>query len=104
MISTYPDFWDSKESPEEFYKRTVETITKCNLFIGEVTSPSIGVGMEFQMAQEHNIPCIALCKEGVKPSVMIEGIPCTKKIIYYRDLDNLVELVEKAIMEMKSTY
>lgn len=51
----------------------------------------MGVGMEFQMAQENNIPCIALCKKGVDPSIMITGIPCTKKIIYYKDLTDLSE-------------
>lgn len=91
VIGTYPDFWDSKESPQEFYNRTYQVITKCQLFIGEVSSPSMGVGMEFQMAQENNIPCIALCRKGVEPSIMIMGIPCTKKVIYYKDLVDLSE-------------
>ena len=97
VIGTYPDFWNSKETPREFYNRTYESIIKCDLFIGEVTSPSMGVGMEFQMAQEHNIPCIALCKEGFKPSVMITGIPCTKKVIFYKDLNDLSNQLEKEI-------
>ena len=99
VIGTYPDFWDSKEIPRKFYNRTYETITKCNLFIGEVSSPSMGVGMEFQMAQEHNIPCIALCKKGVEPSVMITGIPCTKKVIFYKDFNDLSKQLEEAIKE-----
>jgi len=85
VIGTYPDFWNSKKkTPKEFYERTYDVITKCDLFIGEVSSPSMGVGMEFEMAQEHNIPCIALCKKDVEPSIMITGIPCTKKIIFYQ--------------------
>jgi len=99
VIGTYPDFWNTKETSQEFYKRTYEIITKCNLFIAEVSNPSSGVGMEFQMAQEHNIPCIALCKKGVEPSSMILGIPCTKKIIYYEYLDDLSEQLEKVIKE-----
>lgn len=101
VIGTYPDFWESKEKPREFYKRTYDTITKCDLFIGEVSSPSMGVGMEFQMAQEHGIPCIALCKKDVKPSIMIPGIPCTKEIIYYENLDDLSEKLEKTILKYK---
>lgn len=97
VIGTYPDFWDTKESPREFYDRTYDTITKCTLFIGEVTSPSMGVGMEFQMAQEHNIPCIALCKKDQEPSIMIEGIPVTKKIIFYEDLDDLSIQLEETL-------
>lgn len=101
VICTYPDFWETKESPRKFYDRTYKTITKCDLFIGEVSSPSLGVGMEFQMAQEHNIPCVALCKKSVKPSNMILGIPCTKKIIYYADLDDLSSQLEKTIREFE---
>jgi hypothetical protein len=99
VIGTWPDFWDSKESPREFYNRTVQTITDCDLFIGEVSAPSMGVGMEFQMAQEHNIPCIALCKKGVEPSIMITGIPCTKKVIFYESFDDLSAQVQEAIQE-----
>ena len=95
VIGTYPDFWDSKESPREFYNRTYNVITKCNLFIGEVTSPSMGVGMEFQMAQEHNIPCIALCKKEVEPSIMITGIPVTKRVIYYTNINDLSKQLEE---------
>lgn len=99
VIGTYPDFWDSKETPRKFYERTYRTITKCDLFIGEVSSPSMGVGMEFQMAQEHNIPCIALCKKGIKPSIMITGIPSTKIIIFYKDFEDLSKQLKEAIKE-----
>src|SRR3989338_642674 len=94
VIGTYPDFWDSKESPREFYDRTIETITKCDLFIGEVSSPSHGVGMEFQMAYDHKIPIIALAKEGVDISIMILGIPNLRKVIHYKDVDDLVKKLE----------
>ena len=100
VIGTYPDFWDSKETPREFYGRTYQVITKCQLFIGEVSSPSMGVGMEFQMAQENDIPCIALCKKDVKLSIMITGIPCTKKIVYYEDLADLSEQMNEILKEL----
>lgn len=99
VIGTYPDFWESKETPRQFYERTYDTITKCDLFIGEVSSPSLGVGMEFQMAQQHGIPCIALCKKGVKPSIMITGIPCTKKVIFYKNPADMSQQLKKAIEE-----
>ena len=99
VLCTYPDFWETKETPEEFYKRTYEEITKCDFFICEVSSPSMGVGMELQMGKEHNIPCIAICKEGIKPSKMIEGNPCVKQIIYYKTIEDLSLKLEKAIIE-----
>ena len=94
VIGTYPDFWDSKESPREFYDRTIKSITKCDLFIGEVSSPSHGVGMEFQMAYDNKIPIIALAKEGINISTMILGIPNLRKVIHYKDIDDLVRKLE----------
>lgn len=101
VIGTYPDFWDTKESPKEFYQRTYDTITKCDLFIGEVSSPSTGVGMEFQMAQEHNIPCVALCKKGTEPSSMILGIPVVKKVIYYENLEDLSKQLKNTLQKLQ---
>jgi nucleoside 2-deoxyribosyltransferase len=42
VIGTYPDFWNTKETPRQFYNRTYRTITKCDLFIAEISSPSMG--------------------------------------------------------------
>ena len=98
VVGTYPDFWQTKETPGQFYGRTYQVITKCDLFIGEVSSPSFGVGMEFQMAQEHKIPCIAICKEGFSTSPMILGLPTLKKIIYYKSLTDLSRKLEKFLM------
>jgi len=99
VIGTYPDFWNSKESPREFYNRTIKTITKCDLFIGEVSSPSHGVGMEFQMAYDHKIPIIALAKEGIDISIMILGILNLRKVIRYKDIDDLVKKLEKELKQ-----
>lgn len=99
VVGTYPDFWETGETPREFYDRTYEVITKLDLFIGEVTSPSCGVGMEFQMAQEKDITCIALCKEGNEPSSMIIGAPCVKQIIYYKNIEDALRKIEEAVQE-----
>ena len=97
VIGTYPDFWDTKEMPKQFYNRTYKVITKCDLFIAEVSAPSHGVGMELQMAVEHNIPLIALAKKDTRISIMIKGLPILKKIIYYKDIADLEKKLEKVI-------
>jgi hypothetical protein len=97
VIGTYPDFWNSKETPRQFYNRTYKVITKCNLFIGEVSSPSHGVGMEFQMAFEHKIPIIAIAKQKAPVSSMILGMPNLIKIIRYKDTGDLVKKLEKEL-------
>lgn len=99
VVGTYPDFWETKENPKEFYQRTYQVITKCDLFIGEITSPSFGVGMELQMAQEHKIPCIGICKEGFSTSNMILGLPTLKEIIYYKNLTDLSTKLEQIIIK-----
>ena len=97
VIGTYPDFWGSKETPRKFYDRTIKTITKCDLFIGEISSPSHGVGMELQVACYHKIPIIALAKEGIDISTMVLGIPNLRKVIRYKDADDLVRKLEKEL-------
>lgn len=51
--------------------------------------------MELQMAQEHNIPVIGMCKSNVKPSIMATGIPATKNVIYYKDQKHLLSELQK---------
>lgn len=100
VIGTYPDFWATKENPAKFYNRTAKTIKKCELFIAEVSSPSHGVGMELQMAAENKIPVILIAKKGLKISIMVTGLPNIKKIIRYKNTD---ELLKKMESELKKT-
>jgi len=99
VIGTYPDFWNTKETPKKFYNRTYETITDCDLFIAEVSSPSLGVGMELQMAVEKNIPIIAVAKEGIEISTMVTGLPNLFKVIRYTSIQDSIKKLEK---ELKS--
>jgi hypothetical protein len=107
VVGTYPDFWDSKETPQDFYKRTYQVITQCDLFIAEVSSPSHGVGMELQMAKEYNIPIIAIFNENVdlSKSTMVLGLPNLVKLISYKeeaDLKEKLEIEFKTFINQKS--
>ncbi|MDP9212033.1 MAG: hypothetical protein M3N59_02035 [bacterium] len=102
LIGTYPDFWDSKETPREFYDRTYETIKDCDLFIAEISKSSVGVGMEMQMGQQYSIPVIALCKSGVDPSPMSLGLPMLKRVIKYKNLSDLDKQLLAAIEDYKA--
>lgn len=97
VIGTYPDFWNTDETPREFWDRTYQVITACDLFIAECSSPSHGVGMELQMGQEHDIPVIALVREditGFDKSTMVLGLPNLKTVIRYKDYDDLAKKLE----------
>lgn len=99
VIGTYPDFWNSKETPKKFYNRTYETITDSDLFIAEVSSPSLGVGMELQMAVERKIPVIAVAKKGIEISTMVIGLPNLFKVIHYISIQDFIKKLKK---ELKS--
>jgi hypothetical protein len=43
---TYPEFWETEESPKQFYERSIETVENTDLLVAEVTEPSHGLGME----------------------------------------------------------
>lgn len=101
VIGTYPDFWNSKEPPQEFYKRTVDTVTNCNLFIVETSAPSHGVGMELQMAVEHNIPVIALAKKDVSISSMVLGLPTLRAVIRYQKVEDLEKQIQTELKKFK---
>lgn len=97
VIGTYPDFWESEETPQEFWQRTYDIITQCDLFIAECSSPSHGVGMELQMAWEHKIPIIALVRADIKnfeKSLMVLGLPNLHKVVRYVDEVNLLKQLE----------
>lgn len=102
VIGTYPDFWETQEAPRQFWDRTYDVITKCNLFIAECSSPSHGVGMELQMGQQHNIPVIALVRKDIEnfdKSLMVLGMPNLRKVIRYMNYDSLAEKLEAELSE-----
>lgn len=94
VIGSYPTFWDSDESHEDYYDRIRKTIVTADLFIGEVSQPSHGVGMEIQMSCDNDIPLVVLAEEGRHVSKMILGLPNLRKIIFYRGLDDLESELE----------
>jgi hypothetical protein len=105
VVGTYPDFWDTSETPRQFWDRTYDTITKCNLFIAECSSPSHGVGMELQMGQEKNIPIIALVRDDVQnfdKSLMVLGLPNLRTIIRYKDYSDLSTKLEAELSEFEA--
>ena len=99
-LGTYPDFWETGEEPREFYDRTKDEITECDLFVAEVTSPSHGVGMELEMAVNNNIPVIALAKEDQDISIMVEGLPMVEKVLRYEDESDLGKKLESEFQRL----
>ena len=74
---------------QEKYDRAFQLIKKADLVIGEQSKPSTGQGMEIRECAILNKPLIVIAKKGSKVSGLVKGCPITKKIIYYRDIDDL---------------
>ncbi len=100
VIGSYPTFWESDESPREYYERIRKTIITADLFIGEFSQPSHGVGMEIQMSYDHKIPLIALVEKGEKISKMILGLENLKTVIEYEGLEELGERLEESLVKI----
>lgn len=100
VIGTYPDFWDTDEDPDEFYKRTIREITDVDVFVAEVTTPSHGVGMELQMAYNNDIPVIALAKSEEDISSMVVGNPAVVELVRYDDPEELYDTVPEKIISV----
>ena len=81
---------------EEIYERDIKWIEKSDIFIAEVTNPSLGVGYEIGYAEKLNKKIICLCEETANISAMIGGNK-NLDLIFYSSID---ELKDKLIIKM----
>jgi hypothetical protein len=87
VIGSWPDFWKPEADRRVYFERIRHTIVNADLFVGELTQPSHGVGMELQMACDRNIPLIGLAEAGAKLSDLVLGLPNLRRVIHYHGLD-----------------
>ncbi|MBA3064355.1 nucleoside 2-deoxyribosyltransferase [Candidatus Woesearchaeota archaeon] len=78
----------------------LEWIIGCDVFIAEVTRPSLGVGYEIRTAIEMNkrILCIYRPKELKRVSAMIAGAPGVK-IASYSKIEEAKEIIDSFITQ-----
>lgn len=79
---------------QHIISRNMQWMSQSNVFIAEVTTPSLGVGYEIAKAEEKNLPilCLYRKREGKSLSAMIEG---STKIItkHYATLEEAQEII-----------
>lgn len=78
---------------KEIYERDISFINECDIFIADITVPSLGVGYEIAYAEKLNkdIYCFYHHVEGKRVSAMILGCPNCKVFPY----SNKEEILEK---------
>jgi nucleoside 2-deoxyribosyltransferase len=79
--------------PAEIYQRDISNIRACDILIGEVSNPSLGVGMEIMLAIELRKPVLLFrSKSAEKLSRMVSG-SAGKALFEYEDLDEVREFI-----------
>lgn len=74
----------------EIFVRDLEWLASCDSVVGEVTTPSLGVGYEIGIAQSLGIPVLCLYRPGDdrRLSAMLSGNPGIRVVEY----DDVTEL------------
>lgn len=90
------DFGEKNIPEEEIYERDISWLKETDVFIAEVSTPSLGVGYEIAKAEEWGKRILCLYRkleDGKRISVMIKG---NKNIILkeYNDLDEVFRYID----------
>lgn len=79
-------------SPEEVYKKDYDIVANAKIIIAYVGQPSLGVGIELEIAKNNNTGIILVFQKDEKVSRMARGIPDVKIIRYDSKEDALNQL------------
>ncbi len=87
-VDVLQEEWRDDVTAHDIYTRDLRWLAECDLVIAEVSTPSLGVGVEITEAQHLSKPVIALCQQDVSLSAMIAGNSVVR-LIRYTDADDL---------------
>ncbi|MBI2033264.1 MAG: nucleoside 2-deoxyribosyltransferase [Candidatus Levybacteria bacterium] len=93
------EFSYSSTQEKEMMEKALEEIEKCNIFIAEVSTKAIGVGIEIGYAKALGKPIIYLRNSKSEQSKTVAGI--ADYIISYKNLDVLRDLLLKTVKNIK---
>ena len=80
--------WREGMTAQSIYDRDLRWLAECDLVIAEVSTPSLGVGVEIAEASHLGKPIVAFCEGAGHLSAMVGGNPAVT-LITYRDNDEL---------------
>lgn len=78
----------------DFYK-------SLDLFIAEVSYSAIGLGIELGYVKDDNVPIYCFYKKGFRPSSSLKSV--TDNIVEYESLEDLVNKIERAVLDKKNS-
>ena len=74
----------------QIFNRDISWLRESDLFIAEVSSPSLGVGYEIGLAEQYNIPILCLYKE--KSTFSLSAMVSGNQNILCKNYTNLVDI------------
>jgi Predicted transcriptional regulators len=84
-------------SPRDVYEIDQERVTSADVVILAAIFPSLGAGMELQLAYQSCSSVILIKKQGQPLSRMVIGCPVRMEIVEYSDLDDLDKKLSAAM-------
>lgn len=82
--------WREGVTARHIYERDLRWLAECDLVIAEVSTPSLGVGVEIAEAARLGKPIVALCEDGIHLSAMVGGNPAVTTVLTYRGRGELL--------------
>ncbi len=98
-ISSPLDTMQFKGNDYERYERAMNILKDTKLMIAEMSNISTGQGMELQQAVILNIPILVIAKKDSKISGLVRGCKNVKNIIFYDEINDISNEINKFIKE-----
>jgi hypothetical protein len=91
----------TKGTPQDVYEWDTKCVKTCDLFVGECSMPSIGLGAELGIALEIGKPTIVLVREDAKVTRYVLGVTKPNYWLYkYKTIEEAEKFVRGKIQEL----
>lgn len=88
-----------KGTDEEKYVRAMYLVQIADVVIAEMSNISTGQGMELQEATRLDKPILVIARTGSKVSGLVRGCPNVRNILFYDDIYDVADDINKFIKE-----
>lgn len=85
-------------SPEEVYNKDYEKVVKANCIVAIVDKPSLGVGIELEIAKNNNTGIILVYHKDEKISRIVRGNPGIKHTIQYETKEDALRRLRTILL------
>jgi len=89
-------------TPEAVYDLDRRQVLGSNLLIAYIGLPSLGVGMEIEIARERNIPVVVLMEKDRRISRIARGNPAVIAEIHFTDFKDAIAQLTNWLKEWKA--